>query len=630
MPGIVGLITRASREQAVPQLMRMVESLRHESFYTTGTWMDESAGVYLGWVARQGSFAEAMPLRNERGDVVLGFSGEEYPEPGTVEQLRKQGHDVALDGPSYLVHLYEQDPSNFPARLNGRFHGLLNDRTRGTTLLFNDRYGMQRVYCHESQDTFYFAAEAKAILAVRPELRALDPKGLGEFVSCGAVLENRTLFTGIFLLPPGSTWEFRNGYLESKTSYFHPRQWEEQEILDHESYYQELREVFTRNLPRYFEGDQPIAMSLTGGLDTRMILACRKPEPGSLPCYTFGSMFRDNHDVRVARRVAQTCGQSHQVLPAGKEFLSQFAHYAERTAYLTDGCVDVGRSPDLYLNQVARSIAPVRMTGIYGGEILRGVRSFKPTAPAPGLFTSEFLSYVEQTTETYAGVLQGHPVTFAAFRQGPWYHYGSLSLEQTQLTMRTPYLDNDFMRTVFRSPLAALSSDEVSLRLIADGNKDLRRIPTDRGLGGEKSRMLTALSHGILEFQFKAEYAYDMGMPQWLARVDHALASLHLQSLFLGRHKVFHFRVWYRDALAGYLKEMLLDPRSLSRPYVERKEVERLVQGHVRGDRNYTTELHKVLTLEILHRVFVDGGTKDLPGSTQHLRSNVPGQLTIA
>ena len=133
-------------------------------------------------------------------------------------------------------------------------------------MLFNDRYGMQRLYYHESKDAFYFAAEAKAILAVRPELRRIDPRGLGEFVSCGTVLENRTLFDGIDVLPPASAWVFRNGSLERKSSYFHPREWEEQETLDPESYYRELREVFSRNLPRYFNGHERIAMSLTGGL----------------------------------------------------------------------------------------------------------------------------------------------------------------------------------------------------------------------------------------------------------------------------------------------------------------------------------------------------------------------------
>jgi len=35
-------------------------------------------------------------------------------------------------------------------------------------VLFNDRYGMQRLYYNESREAFYFAAEAKAVLAVCP------------------------------------------------------------------------------------------------------------------------------------------------------------------------------------------------------------------------------------------------------------------------------------------------------------------------------------------------------------------------------------------------------------------------------------------------------------------------------
>ena len=263
--------------------MRMVESLRHESFYATGIWIDEISGLYVGWAARRGSFADGMPLRNERGDVMLAFSGEEYPEPGTAQRLQARGHELEVDGPSYLVHLYEDYPA-FPAGLNGRFHGLLADRNRGTAMLFNDRYGMHRIYYHQSADAFYFAAEAKAILAVRPELKRLDSRGLGEFVSCGAVLENRTLFEGIQVLPPASAWTFRNGQLVRKDSYFQPKEWEEQEQLDPEPYYQELRTVFDRNLPRYFAGRERIGMSLTGGLDTRMILACRRPATMSLPC----------------------------------------------------------------------------------------------------------------------------------------------------------------------------------------------------------------------------------------------------------------------------------------------------------------------------------------------------------
>ena len=151
-----------------------------------------------------------------------------------------EGHKLAPVGSSYLAHLYEEDPL-FPRGLNGKFHGLLIDRTRGTAMLFNDRYGMNRVFYHESKDAFYFAAEAKAILIVHPELRRIDPRGIGEFIACGAVLENRTLFQRIQVLPQASAWTFRSGVLEAKDTYFHPREWEEQEKLDPESYYRELR-----------------------------------------------------------------------------------------------------------------------------------------------------------------------------------------------------------------------------------------------------------------------------------------------------------------------------------------------------------------------------------------------------
>jgi asparagine synthase (glutamine-hydrolysing) len=67
-----------------------------------------------------------------------------------------------------------------------------------------------------------------------------------------------------------------------------------------------------------------------------------------------------------------------------------------------------------------------------------------------------------------------------------------------------------------------------------------------------------------------------------------------------------HYRVWYRDALAGYVREILLDPLTLSRPYLERKTLETIVNGHLRGDRNYTTAIHKMLSLELLHRLFFD------------------------
>ncbi len=605
MPGIVGLITRMPGEWAERQLAAMLDTMRHESFYVTGTWIDESLGVYVGWSVQKGSFADGMPLLNEKGDLVLVFAGEDFPEPGTAARLRAHGHALGAAEASYLVHLYEED-SRFPAGLNGMFHGLLVDRAQGKVMLLNDRYGMQRLYYHESKDAFYFAAEAKAILAIRPELRSLDPASLGELIALGAVLENRSLFQGISVMPAASLWRFRNGAIEHRGTYFNPAEWEAQSALDPNAYYRELRDVFSQNLPRYFVGRQRVAMSLTGGLDTRAVMAWYKGPEGSLPCYTFGGVYRDCRDVLVAGRVARACGQPHQVIQAGADFFPRFPQLAERTVYLTDGCADVSCSPPFFVCQQARDIAPVRMTGNYGDQILRRFRAFKPTTPAAEVFQPGLLAHVIAAHETYNRIANTHPLSFAAFRQAPWHHSSLLALEQTQLVQRSPFLDNDLVRINFRAPTSAIESNQARLRLIADGNPALRQIRTDIGVGGKHEAFPGAIVRRWYDFTFKAEYAYDHGMPQWVARIDHALSPFHLERLFLGRHKFYHFRVWYRNELSKYVQEMLLDPLTLSRPYLDRNSVEAIVRGHLKGGRNYTTKIHKLLSIELLHRLFVD------------------------
>jgi asparagine synthase (glutamine-hydrolysing) len=601
MPGLVGIITKRPKVWAEETVCNMLKTMLHEPFYTSGVWSDPSLGVYVGWVAVRGAFAEQMPLHNERGDVTLVFSGEEFPDPGVHQSLRSQGHDLPSKGPSYLVHRYEEE-SDFPKQLNGRFHGIVADRSTDAVLLFNDRYGLQRLYCYESEDAFYFAAEAKAILKACPQLRSMDQRGLGEFIVCGCVLENRTLFPGISVLPPGSSYSFRNGVLEARGHYFDPSEWENQESLPAEEYFDALRGAFTNNLPRYFNGPEKVGVSLTGGLDTRIIMAWHKAEPGSMPCYTFGSMYRENEDVRLARKVATICNQSHEVITTGEEFLRQFPHYAERTAYLTDACVDLGRSPDLYVNEKARQIAPVRMVGTYGSEILLQDVMFKAVQPVPGLYHSDLASWLHKAGDSYNTCLEGNQSTFVAFRQSPWHHFGVLELEQTQVAVRTPYLDNDLVKTVYQAPKVENINQNSRLRLLLTGNPALATLRTDRGTRG----LNWYLTRAALEFSFKAEYTYDYGMPQWLAKLDHAFSFVHFERMWVGRHKIFHFRPWYRDYLGNYVREMLLDSRSLSRPYLNPEMVKSIVAGHLKGTSNYTIELNRLLTLELAHRLFVD------------------------
>ncbi len=598
MPGIVGLITKLPRIAAEQQLQEMLKSICYEDFYHSGTWIDESLGVYVGWTAIKGSFSDGMPLYNSKGDACLVFSGEDYSE----QRQKSRGSSSAEC--AYLREEYERN-SNFVRDLNGLFHGLMADCRRSEVTLFNDRYGMHRLCYHEAKDGFYFGSEAKAILAARPELREIDYRSFGEFASFSCVLEDRTIFKGVSVLPAGSSWKFKNRELVSKERYFEPREWEEQQPLAPEAYYQELRSTLSRNLPNYFAGRQQMGIAMTGGFDTRVLLATHPPAPGSLPSYTFVGPVRESRDATVGRRIAGVCQQSHQLIEVGGEFLTAFPDYARRTVYISEGTVDLSRA-DLYLSQRARKIAPAKIVGTYGSEIVRHAVMFKPSETADGLLSQDFLPNVREAVSTYASVRRQNPVTFAAFRQSPWYHHGVLALEQSQLTVHSPFLDNDFVRTVYRAPMEDSSNGDIRIRLIKDASPALSQVRSDRGIGGNGGRFSSALIHAFQEFTFKAEYAYDYGMPQPVAQIDHMLSALRLQSLFLGRHKFLHFRVWYRDQLSNYVREMLLDPRSLSRPYVQRAAMEKIVEGHLKGNRNYTTAIHRLLTMELLHRTFID------------------------
>lgn len=606
MPGITGIIGVGMPAARPDVLSGMLQCLLHERFYGSGKLIHGELGLAAGWVCLKDSFSDCLPVWNETRDICLIFSGEDFADPKLVADLKSKGHAFDPGNASYLVHLYEERGLSFLETINGWFSGLLLDLRDRKIVLFNDRYGLGRIYYHENSAGFYFSSEAKSLLSVLPAVRQLDPTGFAEFCSCGCALQNRTIFSGISLLLPASRWTFYQNQPVKRETYFRKEQWEDQSRLTKMEYCEDLRATFERILPEYFRGTKTVGMSLTGGLDGRMIMAWAGRAPGSLPCYTFGSTYRDNTDVSAARRVAKACDQPYQVITVDGGFLDQFPEYAERSVYISDGAMDVTGSVELYVNRIARGIAPVRLTGNYGSEILRCNVAFKPSALNEALFAPEFSSQVKSAATTYAGEKSCHPLSFIAFKQVPWHHYSRLSLEQSQLTLRSPYLDNELVALAYRAPSDLVASKEPALRVIAEGNPDLSRIPTDRGLLYRPTPVLTRGRHLYEEFTFRAEYAYDYGMPQWLARIDHTFAPFHLEKMFLGRHKFCHFRIWYRDQLARYLKDVLLDPAARSRPYLRAEAVEKMVTSHISGRRNYTSEIHKLLSCEFIQRQLIE------------------------
>lgn len=607
MPGIAGIINRMPAQKNERDIGVMVGSMIHEPFYSSGIYVNEQLYLYAGWVSHKGSFSDCMPVLNEKKDVVLLFSGENFVDNGVTDALKIRGHEFDCSNASYLVHLYEEDEDGFFKDLNGWFSGIVVDLRKGKVVLFNDRYGMERIYYYESKDELVFSSEAKALLKVRPQLREIDLEGLGQFFTCGCVLENRTLFSNVFLLPGGSAWTFRNGNSAKKDRYFKLALWENQPVLEREVFYRRLKETFLNILPRYFCKKDQIAMSLSSGLDTRVIMSSLDNQPGRLPCYSFGGMIRDTFDVRIARKVADACDQEHHVFRLDGNFLSDFPNLAEKTIYVTDGYHDVLGSHDIYFNSFAREIAPIRMTGKFGSEVLGNHSMLKKgNVLCKNLFDPDFQQYITRALASFNHIKKGHKLSFSAFKEIPWHEYGRLAVELSKLTLRTPYMDNELIALMYQAPENVRSSKEIRLRLIEDGNPILRKIFTDRGTAGKSNCLFSKCAQLFCYSLVKAEYIYLYQLPHWLAKLDHAFAPLHPENLVLGRYQFGHYRIWFRNELADYVRSILLDIRAANRPYLNKPFLSRMVDGHIRGEANYLNEINKTLTAELIHRLFID------------------------
>ena len=275
MPGIAGIVGSASSDECQRMLRTMIDSMRHHESYVSGTQCFPDFGVYAGWVAHPGSFSARQSASGGRGGAVLVFSGECFPD-GLSPGAPMQGDSQSGNGDTHhLARAYEAEGSAFVGRLNGLFSGLLIDAPRKRAILFNDRYGMERIYYYEKGGTTYFASEAKALLSVLPELRSFDDQGVAQFLAYGSTLGGRTLFRDVELASRRfalDVWRRRTPSVKSR--YFRPEDWEAQPALDEEAFESEFEDLQESSAHAYLSSESRIGISLTGGLDTRMIMAC--------------------------------------------------------------------------------------------------------------------------------------------------------------------------------------------------------------------------------------------------------------------------------------------------------------------------------------------------------------------
>jgi asparagine synthase (glutamine-hydrolysing) len=591
--------------------MSMTSCMGHETSYVSGMHFVPEIGVYAGWVAHNNSFAARQVFFNEHKDVALIFSGECFVDNELVMGLKQRGHQFQNDKGDWLVHLYEEQGDQFFEKLNGLFSGLLIDKRQKKAFLFNDRYGLERIYYYEADGEVYFASEAKALLKILPELRTFDEEGVAQYLAFGCTLGSRTLFRDVRLLPGASAWSFEGGKCH-KATYFSPESWEAQSQLSIEEYESEFQETFRRILPRYTEAEGEVGISLTGGLDTRMIMACLPPAKSTYTCYTFAGENGLTLDARLASTIAGSLGLDHHVLRIGPDFLQHFDKHLDRIVYITDGCAGALSSHEIYFNAQARQISPLRLTGNFGSELLRSVSTFKPLELNSELFSDSYAEAV-RARAGHAGSNGAHPVTFAGFREIPWSLFGLLAGGRSQVTFRTPYLDNNLVALAYRAPATLQRSALPALHLVERTNPELARIPTDRGELLSSSSLGRVVRRALGEVTFKIDYYNSEGLPYPLSSLDPILRGASSSLGICGLHKYLPYRRWLQKELAPTVMERLSSRRVREARWWAKNAPEALAQAHIGGKGNYLRELNVILSLEAIDRLLLSDISTEAP-----------------
>jgi asparagine synthase (glutamine-hydrolysing) len=600
VPGIFGLILKNGGRNAVTRqqdtLNIMAAAMQYETFYAWHRFDSAALGISAGWVGPVDDAEAHAPWRDEEFGLTMLTAGDPQLD-GVV------GRPTAVTARGWLggVAAIRRHSRSIPAAMRGLFAGFVVDERRRESVLFTDRFGFERLFVYEGPDAFYFSSEAKAILAAAPATREFDPDGLAQFLACGSTLGTRSLFRGIRVLPGGTMLTFDHESKAHPDRYFERSEWEQLEPLPEPAWREAVAAALDRAVERDAAQARRSAVSLTGGLDSRIIMASLDPVPGAIPCYTFGSMYRDTYDVRAARTVAGLCGQRHQSLVLDDAFLANLGEHFDKAVMIADGGLGLSGAAELYVNTLARRVAPVRVTGNYGGELLRGIRAFKSTMPRGDFLSPAMADRVRAAIHAFSKAADVQPLSFTLFLQAPA-GFSRYALERSQVAVRSPFLDDEFVQLLYRRPVNA---GDPSTHLIARRRPDLLTIPTDRGLLGRGGPLVRQTRWLYREGLFKAEYWTGRAASAWVARMAGRGAASIVERAFLGRHKFVHARPWLRGTLGQYMRDVLFAEETLYQlgAFVDVPKVGAMLMSDVSGSSDHSDELDRVVTAAAAARV---------------------------
>lgn len=627
MCGIAGLFgSSLPPPEARALLGRMNDLLAHRGPDDAGVWVNPGGGG--GLAHRRLSIIDLSgghePIPNEDETVWLVWNGELYNHVELRKGLESKGHVFRTKTDAEVaLHLYEEVGEPSVTYLRGMFaYAIWDTRTQG--LFFaRDRLGKKPfVYRHDGL-TLAFASELAALAAVPGFPRRIDAVALHHYLTLGYVPPPRTMFTGVWKLPPAHAGRFRDGRLDTW------RYWSAgAELAGHRvpEFADATKRVFSYlhdAVKVRLMSDVPLGICLSGGIDSAVVTGLASLNSrGPLKTFTIGFEDREYDERAAAKVVAEHFGTEHheevvkadacEALPRlvrrfGEPFADSSAIPMDALARMMRGHVKVALAGDggdeLFAGYMryegARLAAALDwVPGPLRGAAARGLRwagvgsGLQQTARRrarflnaldrdPGLRYLEWISIFPEEDRHALTVIAEPPGGNVRELVEPFFD-PSLAMDavaRVQAFDLAQYLPGDLL---VKLDIASMAHGlEVRAPFLDYGLVDfMTTLPTEYKIkGGERKRLLREAFQGLIPESVFERPKQGFGVP-------------------VGR--------WFREELKGFLYDTLTDARARQRGVFRPEGVESLLEEHAAGAADHGARLWSLLCFELWAREFLD------------------------
>lgn len=556
---------------------------------------------------------DLQPVNSNDGRYTLLFHGEIYNYKELKDEI---GAEESLSTSKLLLALYEKYRNDLVFKLKGAFNIIIWDGKEKKLTVINDRYGLRPIYYSQHNNGLYLASEVKAILTCNDVSKNVDDSAIASLFFFGFVMENKTYFESIKLLPPASLLVFKNNKI-SISNYWDFNFLDRNEGKTQGYYEQRLGNLILQAIQRHVKDSVRITVPLSGGLDSRTILASIPKEHYPINTVTFGT--KDMDDVKIAQRVSDASGANHHYLEILPE---DIINNAKKIVNITDGMISFLHSTGNMKFELIKDYTNVCLDGMQPfGSFFSPVAIFKrkeklliadylfrpiSTDLAKSLFIRSYYKkirdYPRQIVEnisrkcksTSTSSIIDYSIATQYVRR--FVNYGNL-VKRAHVEVRSPFFDNDLVDFIVNTPPQERRYQFLYTRTFSRLFPELSKIPWEKtGLPVDATNTFVKMTLCLIKKRLKKKMGtVDKKM------TDKRYFKAPSINLFA------KYTQWSRENenLINFIYSTLLDGKGYSKSILNIKTVERILEEHIRGKSNHMELISRLLTFELWSQLFI-------------------------